>query len=310
MNRVELSRVNLNQLVALQVLLSTCSVSQAAKQLFVTQSAMSKTLANLRELFDDQILIRVGTRMQLTPLAEQLSRELPRLLQSIEDFVDLRVFDPKTADLELRIAVLPYLAQQLMPTFIAHMQEIAPGIKVTSENVSDKSWARLQQGELDLILGFPPRVGELPSAGEVLGTTRFATLVREGHPLTKTKVTLDEFLKYPHVRYLVPSMTRYRGGLVDEWLADRSLTRRVVFDTSELGSLMESLRKMECVYSGVDLQKLPGLNMQGVVEVDMPEGLEIPELKFWMYISPERRFSSETKWMAAELRKCYQSLMD
>ncbi len=309
MNRVELSRVNLNQLVALQVLLNTCSVSQAAKQLFVTQSAMSKTLANLRELFGDQILTRIGTRMQLTPLAEQLSSELPQLLQSIEDFVDLRTFDPLTADLEIRIAVLSYLGQQLMPSFMAKLQQEAPGIRVISESVTDTSWTRLQQGELDILLAFPPRIGNLPAAGESLGPVKFATLVKEGHPLTKTKVTIESFLKYSHVRYLVPAMTRYRGGLVDEWLADHNLSRKVVYDTPDVGSLTEVIRQMNCVYSGVDLQRLPGVNLSDIVEVDMPEGLEVPELKFWMYLSPDRRYSAETKWLSERLRTTYEELL-
>lgn len=309
MKRVELSRINLNQLVALQVLLSTVSVSQAAKQLFVTQSAMSKTLANLRELFDDPLLIRVGTKMQLTPLAEQLSKELPKLLQSIEDFVDLRSFDPSTADLEIRIAVLSYLGQQLMPEFLARLQKNAPGIRIIAEGVTDNSWRRLEQGELDLVLAFPPRVGARPTSGEALGPVPFTTLVKEGHPLTKNDITMDAFLSYPHVRYLVPAMTRYTGGLVDEWLADQNLRRQVIYDTPDVGSIVEIIRRTDCLYSGVDLRQLPGANLSDIVSVGMPEGLQVPELKFWMYMAPDRRYSAEMIWLSESLKATYADML-
>ncbi|MBT72575.1 MAG: hypothetical protein CMQ15_11155 [Gammaproteobacteria bacterium] len=47
----QLPRIDLNLLVALQVLIEECNVSKAAERLFITQSAMSKTLLRLRELF-------------------------------------------------------------------------------------------------------------------------------------------------------------------------------------------------------------------------------------------------------------------
>jgi DNA-binding transcriptional LysR family regulator len=309
MKRVELSRINLNQLVALQVLLTTCSVSQAAKQLFVTQSAMSKTLANLRELFDDTLLMRVGTKMQLTPLASNLSKELPQLLQSIEDFVDLRSFDPSTADIELRLAVLSYLGQQLMPEFLARLQREAPGIRVISEGVTDNSWRRMEQGELDMIIAFPPRIGARPTAGEALGPVPFATLVKKGHPLTKSEITMDDFLSYPHVRYLVPAMTRYTGGLVDEWLAAQNLRRKVVYDTPDVGSIVEIIRRTDCVYSGVDLMQLPGSNLSDIVNVGMPPGLVVPELKFWLYMAPDRRYSAEMQWLSDFLKATYADMI-
>jgi DNA-binding transcriptional LysR family regulator len=309
MKRVELSRINLNQLVALQVLLTTVSVSHAAKQLFVTQSAMSKTLANLRELFDDQLLHRVGSKMQLTPLAEQLSRELPKLLQQIEDFVDLRTFDPTKADLEIRLAVLSYLGQQLMPEFIARIQTLAPGIRVIAEGVTDNSWRRLEQGELDMVLAFPPRVGARPTAGEALGPVPFTTLVKKDHPLASGEVTMDAFLAFPHVRYLVPAMTRYTGGLVDEWLADQNLRRRVIYDTPDVGSIVEIIRRTDCVYSGVDLRMLPGANLNDIVSVGMPDGLTVAELKFWLYMSPDRRYSAEMQWLSDTLKATYAEML-
>src|SRR4051794_25243777 len=70
---VDLSRVNLNLLVALDALLTEPSVTRAAARLGVTQSALSHTLRQLREVFDDALLVRGRGGMVLTPRAQQLA---------------------------------------------------------------------------------------------------------------------------------------------------------------------------------------------------------------------------------------------
>ena len=72
----ELGRLDLNLLVALEALIEEGSVSRAAERLYITQSAMSKTLGRLRELFDDPLFIRRGSGMVPTPRAA--SGEEPR----------------------------------------------------------------------------------------------------------------------------------------------------------------------------------------------------------------------------------------
>ena len=66
------NKLNLNLLVALDHLLNLRSVSEAAMQMNMTQSAMSNALLRLREYFGDDLLVKIGRRMELTPRAEYL----------------------------------------------------------------------------------------------------------------------------------------------------------------------------------------------------------------------------------------------
>ena len=92
----ELSRLDLNLLVALEALLEERNVSLAAERLFITQSAMSKTLGRLRELFGDPLFVRKASRMIPTPRAEQLARELPQVLLAVQRMLRPTEFDPQT----------------------------------------------------------------------------------------------------------------------------------------------------------------------------------------------------------------------
>ncbi|MEW5561971.1 LysR family transcriptional regulator [Enterobacter asburiae] len=77
-------RTDLNLLIILDSLLEECSVSRVAKQLNVTPPAISKSLNKLRESFQDQILVRSGSILTLTPLAMQLKPQIRGLIKNID----------------------------------------------------------------------------------------------------------------------------------------------------------------------------------------------------------------------------------
>ena len=71
---------DLNLLVALDALLQERNVTRAGARIGVSQSAMSSALSRLRRQFDDELLIRVGTRYELTPLAQVLTGRVAEVL--------------------------------------------------------------------------------------------------------------------------------------------------------------------------------------------------------------------------------------
>ena len=79
----ELRAIDVNLLVVLDVLLKERNVSRAAQQLSCGQPAISKKLATLRVLFNDQLLVRQGRKMFHTPRAAQLARPLSEALKSL-----------------------------------------------------------------------------------------------------------------------------------------------------------------------------------------------------------------------------------
>ncbi len=71
------NRLDLNPLVALNVLLEEKNVTRAGERLHLSQSAMSSTLARLREYFQDNLLVPVGRRMAPTPRLRTIPRPPP-----------------------------------------------------------------------------------------------------------------------------------------------------------------------------------------------------------------------------------------
>ena len=87
---MRLKNLDLNLLVALDVLLAERNVSRAAEQMNITQSAMSNTLARLRDYFGDDLLVRVGRGFALTPRADLLREPVRDILVRVESSVMAR----------------------------------------------------------------------------------------------------------------------------------------------------------------------------------------------------------------------------
>ena len=226
MTRVDLADVNLNLLVALDALLHECSVTAAARRSRVTPSAMSHSLAELRELLGDPLLVRTGGGMALTPRAENLLAPLHRVLLDAQAIVRNRAaFDPLTAERNFVIAAPDFLATLLLPPLVAAIAAEAPG--VTLELVPSvrrgNAWL-LETGELDLALGAV--VDDAPGIRRTdLCVEGFACAVREGHPSIAGNLTLEQYVATPHL--LITLGDSARPTWVDEALAKLGRRRQV-----------------------------------------------------------------------------------
>src|SRR5262249_54816993 len=118
MRQTHLSQVDLNLLLALHALLEERHVTRAAKRCFLSQSAMSRALERLREMFDDALLIRSRRGYERTVRGERLLRELQSLLPRLEAMVRGEEFDPRRSQELFRLAVRHQPAITLIPPLV------------------------------------------------------------------------------------------------------------------------------------------------------------------------------------------------
>ncbi len=101
--------MDLNLLVALEKLIELKSVSRAAEELGVTQPAMSNILSRLRKTFQDELLVKVGRAMDLTPKAREIAIPLQEIIHSIQErILYTRTFDPKVDEFHFKLAFHDY----------------------------------------------------------------------------------------------------------------------------------------------------------------------------------------------------------
>jgi len=215
-----------SDLVALDMVLSTRSVTRAAERLGVSQSALSHRLRRLREVFGDPLL--VGSRQGLTPTprAEAMAEPLRRALADLRIATQIgEPFDPATSTRTFVVATSDYGEIVALPAALHILQREAPGIVVHAEAIGPDVPARLGSGAVDLAVtvaaDLPPSLRQKRIARE-----RYRVALRAGHPALRgrRKLTLASYCGLDH---LLVSPRGLPGSAVDEALGACGLTRRV-----------------------------------------------------------------------------------
>ena len=223
MNPGELARHDLNLFVALHALLTERHVTRAASAVGVSQSAMSRALGQLREMFDDPLLVRTKAGMTPTARALALYPEVEELLARIKDVIRPARFDPQKAVGAVRIAAPDVVSYMLVPPLIQRLAREAPGLALEIVAWTARWREELERGAIDLTVGFPS--GDEPNLySRPLVTHEWACVLRTGHPALARKWTLELFAGLDHV---LVSLLGRGGGHVDEALAAHGLRRRI-----------------------------------------------------------------------------------
>jgi DNA-binding transcriptional LysR family regulator len=221
-----MSGPDLNLLATLDVLLAEGSVVRAAKRLQLSASAMSRTLARLRETTGDPLLVRAGRGLVPSPRAIELRQRVAQLVQ------DANAVLRRAEAIELGQLARTFTlrtSEGFVETFGAEILDRvnaqAPRVRLRFVQKPQKDSAPLREGSVDLETGvvdkaIGPEVRTAP-----LFRDRLVGVVRAGHPLSKGPVTVTRYANGKHI-----SVSRGVPGTdpIDEVLAQLGLEREIV----------------------------------------------------------------------------------
>jgi DNA-binding transcriptional LysR family regulator len=199
----KLSRVKLPLLTTLHVLLQERSAVSAAKKLRLSQSAVSKNLAQLRLLFDDPLFHRTSHGLEPTPLAKKLEGPLSEALFQIDSLLHPAEFDAESYEGRIRLALhdagYAFIAAPLM----AVCQARAPGIELDLWFKDVKGLQALANAEVDLLI-LPQDVGQRWHDDEHLVWRKLyqeplVCLLRPGHPALGATWNEEAYLACKHI---------------------------------------------------------------------------------------------------------------
>ncbi|TFH91095.1 LysR family transcriptional regulator [Vibrio ouci] len=195
-----LSNLNLNLLRSLHALLEECHVSNAAHRLHITQSAVSRQLAQLREICDDPLLVRDGNQLVPTPRALAMQDKLRSLLEEFDALLAEKAFDPQTWQQEFVLSSSDYVAQYIVPDVVSIVSEHAPKVNLAYRLWQPDFLNEFEQSGIHLastMLDEPPE--QLSSVK--IGQDKSVCLMRKGHPLqTETHLSCDDLVTFPHLK--------------------------------------------------------------------------------------------------------------
>lgn len=149
-----LRNIDLNLLVVLDALLAERHISRAALRLQLSQPAVSHSLARLRQLLDDPLLVRGQGGLVLTPRAHELVAPLETALAQVRILLGPSGFQPATARRSFQLAMSDYGAMVMLPGLLRAVRKIAPGIELVVSQASHEAMtAQVADGQVDIAVG-------------------------------------------------------------------------------------------------------------------------------------------------------------
>jgi len=281
MNELEkkLSRIDLNLIVSLSVLLKTRNVSRAAEELYLSQSAMSRTLQRLRDTFNDPLFNRSSQGIIPTVRALELEKILPQLLAHVEDFIEIDNFNPATSERVFNISIPPMLSTSITPPLINTLSLCAPNIHINEYPANTKPLEQLESGFLDFALHIEP-TKDSNFECETLSPIVPVIFGNNNHPLRETKeITMEDCLTYPFVEFVVGSGQNYNDEHpINRLLFDNAKQRKVLHKSSQLSTLINSIENSENLMIGGKMNNCSvnmSANISALFDITLPQNKQV-----------------------------------
>jgi DNA-binding transcriptional LysR family regulator len=244
---VRFAELDLNLLVALDVVFSERNVGRAAARLSLTQSAVSNALARLRRHFNDPLVTRIGGEMAPTALGVLLQPELTELLMRIRDFATRSAaFMPLEADREFRLIAQDFISYVLIPPIVQRLKSEAPNVKIRLMPYTPYATDQLTRGEADLCIGLEAAF-DGPFEAQRLYDEALICIGGPQCPFRGDRLTSEQFHSARHAAFMVGDQHQNAVRQHQNELNRIALPREVSVWLPSIGALLEIVSETDCI---------------------------------------------------------------
>jgi len=211
-------------LATFQALMDHGGVSEAARALGVTQSALSKQLAKLRHAYDDELFVRTPDGMRPTPHATWMSGRVANILAEAAALSDATEFHPQSFEGTMTFSSTDEICRLLAPGILALLEEEAPRQRATFVPLQPNySIQQLETGQLDLVISVNWHAPDGLKQSR-LASDKFVCLMGVDNPLAKSDLGVAGFADAEHIMVAPLGL---QNGHIDEALAHLDRRRSV-----------------------------------------------------------------------------------
>lgn len=290
--------LDLNLLLALDVLVEERSVSRAAGRLNLSQPAMSAALARLRAYFGDPLLVAQGRQMIPTAEALTIRRELKPILAGVEELVARSTaFDPATSDRIFRVCVSDYLVAALFPRLMSILEREAPNIGLDLVPPSQAAQTALERGEIDLLLT-PEEHCVAGHPATVLFEERHVVAGWKDNPLLAKPMTREDFFAAGHIAVRIGQVNR--ASFAESHLERLPHKRRIEITAASFTTVPDLLIGTQRL--AVMHERLAQLMAARLPIAWQPLPFDFPTMREMIQFNRARRDDAGLAWLADQLR--------
>lgn len=300
---LRIDRLDLKQLRVLLTLAQTRNTYRAAEQLHLSQSAVSRALARLRESLDDPVFVRAPGGLQPTALTERLVARLPEVLDLLADAVDESAgFEPVKWTGNLNIALSNHVTHCWGTHIYRVLSRAAPHVNWNFRSWHSGSSGDLVEGRLDMGIHFRNDRWDQSLYQQTVRDDRLVLLARKGHPLAGKPVEAAHFSEFGLVSLLMPDWNDV-GNLLESQLIAIGETPEVRLRVESLAMALECLQETDALMAGT--QTLADIN-PGLAPLEYPRAISVPDLPVTLVYPRRLRDSVRYRWLVEEIREALE----
>jgi len=269
--------MNIKQLEHLLALAQTGSFVRAADRLFITQSALSRSIQGLEDELGGKLVDRIGKRNELTPLGHDV---VARARSIIHEAAELR----RSAELmqqggggSIRVGFGSGPGVLLTTALLCLAAEHHPRVRVSvTRGPTEYQLMKLRARELDALVVDARRVS--PAADlfiEPLTDLRAGFLTRADHPLARRqRVTVDDILAYPVAS--TPLSDEVARHMVAQYGPRANPAEMASLQCEDIENLIATVERTQAVFLGIIAAARDSLAAGRLVVLDLDPPLKTP----------------------------------
>lgn len=255
--------MNISQLQTLVAVVERGNFSDAALQLHISQSAVSRAIASLEEELGVTLLVRGRFGARLTPVGERLLRHVRKMLQLREQMDYEANLEKGLRGGNVRVAAFRSAATHLLPPVIARFRQQFPQITLTLTEEDPATVEHLlRSGQVDIGLLPLPRAAEDLQTWEIARDEFIVLVPLSFGPLPET-LTWEDLSRFSYILYNYAECTT---AVRNHWEAAHQ-TLKVAYLVKEDSTIVNM------VAQGLGAAILPRL-----AAIPIPEGIQIRQL--------------------------------
>lgn len=299
---------DLNLLPVLVRIYEHGSVSAAAAQLGMSQSAISGALARLRLVYSDPLFHRVGHGMRPTARMHSLIGPLRESLMRVQCTLNTeQEFKPASTSATLTFAMSDLGEMVFMPKIVHQIRRVAPGASVRSVAATAAQIERgLETGEIDLAVGYFPDLRDKAFLEKHLFFHHFVCLLRAGHPITASTMSMAQFLSVEHAVVCGAGRTY---EIFERFLRSKKIERRVALETPHFLTIPFIISQSDLI---VTVPHAVGVFVQGInmnIRIAQPP-LRAPRIDLKMHWHRSFQNDAKNRWLREIVANLFTDELD
>ncbi|WP_312997859.1 LysR substrate-binding domain-containing protein [Achromobacter animicus] len=223
-------QLNLRQIEVFRAVMTTGSISGAAKLLFVSQPAVSRLLSHTEQRLGFALFERIKGRLYPTPESRQLFREVETVYAGVRRVEELASELSERRSGILHLVSSPSIGHMLVPLTISRFREAHPDVKVTFQPLTQQPLTQMlldNRAELGVVI-LPVQHPNLLT--QPIGQARLVCICPYNHPLAhRSLLSIGDLLPYPLISY--GGDTPF-GMLVEQMYHEAGQARRLAVEVS------------------------------------------------------------------------------